>query len=352
MVAMNPDFSRRADENVKPPNPQFGWTDGTVTLDQAHYLEQVGRERLENDMPIVCRTRIVAAPLPEIEKQWKQFQKDKGRYEGSADWTLLDEFVIKKVLIWLPQIIGSCVMSNTFRGWVIRLMYQIGFLGMPQEYLGRNEFGSINYSFYGPYNYGAARKRANMRGGDGLYCEAMAESLVKDGVVACNTPKLLEILKKLGADREKDFPEPQNASVYRSFGNWNYIDDLRQYADFPLENCPSVKSVDELREHLKAGSPCFQCSGLAVKKVGTHKDGFAVHARNPSDSWSHNMCWHGVFYASDGKEYFVLSNESWGLGYVYNIPTEEVEDWFRRRNITVAAIGNIRGPQSAPPAIA
>lgn len=350
MAAMNPDFARRADDVLVPAidNP-FGWSEPGVDPQQAVMRERLGQERLEKDVPLMLRAQAAFDPIPGVVAAWNDFQKSKGRFPGSCDWSLLDEFVLKEVLIWLPQIIGSCVVSNTFRGWVTRLMYQITFLGMPMEYLGRNQFGPANYAFYGPWTYGAARKRANMRGGDGLYCEAMVESLLKDGVMSCSVPALIDLTKQLGVSGEKDYPEPQSASVYRAFGAWKYVEDLRKYADFSLEECPYVTSADQLKDMLTACKPVFHCSNLAIKKVGTHPDGFAIHGRDPANSWPHNMEFVGYFYASDGELFFVFSNESWGLNYIYNVPYKEVQDWFARRNVTAAAIGNIRGPVSAPP---
>lgn len=351
MVALNPDF-RSADDVFVPTNAMFGWTDGTVDLKDALDKEFRGADRLANDMPVVCRARAPIAAMPEIDKKWQAFQLSKGRHPGSCDWSLLDEFVLGKPLLWLPQIIGSCVVSNTFRGWVQRLMYQIVMLGMPFEFLGRNEFSNLNYAFYGPFTYGCARKRGNMRGGDGLYGDVMAESMIKDGVLSCNTPKLLNITKQLGVDGVNDYPEPQNARVYRAFGDWKYLDELREYADFKLDECPQIRSAEELHEALKGGKPVFNCSGLAIKKIGTHKDGFAIHGRDPGDSWAHNMEYLGYFIASDGAVFFRFSNESWGPEHIYNVPFDEVADWFRRRNVSAFAIGMINGPQSAPLAVA
>lgn len=348
MPSLNPDF-RGCDEVVVPKRVKFGWTDGTVNFEQAHLIEERGREQLYNEMPAACEFGEQYPVLDDVYQAWVAFQKSKGREEGSQDWTLLDEFLYQKVLIWLPQIIGSCVVSNSFRGWQIKLGYQIAFQGMPFEHLGRNEFGPNNYGFYGPWTYGAARKIAGMRGGDGLYCEALQKSFLKDGVLSCNTPALLEICKKLKVDKEKDFPEPQSASVYRSFGSWNYVEELRPYADYTLRECPTVKDVETLDKVLDYAGCTFFCSMIAVKKVGTHKDGFAIHARNSGDSWAHNMCFHGKFYASDKRKYYRFSNESWGAEHLYNVPEEEVATWFRTQRPSAASIGIINGPKSLPP---
>lgn len=349
MSQLDPNF-RGADEVVVPEGAQFGWTDGTLTEAEAVLREKYGQERIANDMPVACRASEPFPIDPAVAKAWNDFQKSKGRGEGSQDWSLLDEFVFKVVLLWLPQIIGSCVVSNTFRGYVIKWMYQIVFQGMAMEYLGRNEFGPKNLAFYGPWSYGMARRRVNLRGGDGLFCEGIQESLLKDGILPCNTPALLELLARLRANGDKDFPEPQSATVYRRFGNWEFLDELKPYADYTLEECPFVKSVDDLDKALETASSTFICSMIAIKKVGTHKDGFAIHARDTGDQWAHNMCFHGKFKTvSNNEPFFRFSNESWGPSHIYNVTYNEADDWFKRRNVTAASIGKIHGPKSAPP---
>lgn len=343
MVALNPDF-RSADEVIKPANPLFGWN-GT------HDDEQRSLDLLAADMPCFFNAPVTPKIHPSILANWNKFQEDKGRSPGSYDWTLLDEWIHGSPLYWLPQIIGSCVMSNTFRPWVARAMYQIGMLGLPEEYMGRNEFGTNNYSFYGPWSYGMARRRAKMRGGDGLYCAPMLESLMKDGVVMCNTPKLLTILQARGLAGERDFPEPQGndgAKLYRDFGNWKYLDELVPYANQRVLNGSICKSGDELFEALYRGETAFICSGLAIKKDTVHRDGFTIHTENTRDSWSHNTYGGGTMMASDNQEFLRHGNESWGPQHMYNIRRSEVSEWFRRGKVTVALIKSIEGIGSKP----
>jgi hypothetical protein len=350
MSNLNPDF-RSADTRVGPDLRLFGWAPG-ADLQSAVNREREGTERLLNDMPVAMKASADYDPLPDLLKQWNEFQKSKGRYAGSCDWSILDEFSLGTSLLWLPQKIGSCVVSNTLRGWVIRLMYQIVILGLPFEYLGRNEFGSTNYSFYAPYTYGSARRRGGMSGSDGLYADVMAESLIKDGVLSCNTPVLLDLLKQTGNNSNNDFPEPQNDSFYRQWGDWKYLDTVKQYADYALEECIPCTNAEQLMTNLKNCKTTFNCSMLAIAIAGTHKDGFTMHKRDPNNQWAHNMCFHGFFAASDGEIFFRFSNESWGPNYIYNIPFREVEDWFKNRNVTAYSMGMIRGPKSSPPTMA
>ena len=353
MSSLNPDF-RGADKVVKPDGVTCGWGDDGLHPAQATRIERTYGDALKADFPAAFRTRPAADPEPEMLAAWNEFQKSKGRGEGSADWSLLDEFVTGGPLLWLPQLIGSCVFSNTFRAVVLRMMYQAVILGRAEEYFGRNEFGPNNFAPYAPWSYGMARRRANMKRGDGLYCAPMKASMLKDGFLMCHTPALIKLLDRLGVGGEKDYPEPQGRDgmdVYRGFGSWSYLDDLAPYADNRLLECPDVTSADQLWDLLQAGKPAFVCSGEAIHKVGTHPDGFAIHARNPRDSWSHNMAFHGCWVASDGERFIRQSNESWGAKHIYNRRVSEVEDSFRRGRLTVAAIGEIQSPSSSPPMI-
>lgn len=349
-MIINPDF-RTIDEVTLPPNTQFGWTDGNYTASEAYLREMRGREKLENDLPVYCRVQADPEPNKEMMDRFSSFQESKGRGRDGKDWTLLDQFMWGKDLLWLPQIIGSCVTSNTFRPWTIRKNYQIGILGEGIEYLGRNEFGPQNMSFYGPFSYGMGRRRGNMRGGDGMWCELMQATLLKDGVLPCNTPKLIDLLTRLGVNRDKDYPEPQNERVYRAFGDGQYLDELKQYADYVLEECPMVKDVETLWDFAGVCKLPFVCSDIAIHKIGEHKDGFPIHADNPRDRWMHNMYCGGRWTASDGQRFFRWGNDSWGPQHMYNIPYERVDRWYKAKRLTSAAIGRIKGPVGVPPTL-
>lgn len=305
-------------------------------------------EKAAADNPVAYRQR-AAKDLPEpMAAKWREHQASKGYGDDSCDLTVIDELVLGRRFAFEDQFIGSCVVSNTFRQWARRAMYEIALRGDPEEYLGREEFGPKSIAFYAPFSYGCMRRRGGLRGGDGGFCAPMSETLMKDGVLPCSTPKLLEILKSLGSDSEKDFPEPRSNKTYRKFGDWKYLDDLLPYTDYRLLESVRLTSVESHLDNSRQGKPAFQCSSIAVKKVGTHKDGFAIHARDPRNSWAHNMGWAGHFTASDGERYYRLSNESWDDNLIYNIPENELAEWYRRRNVSTMTIGEIDLPDSAP----
>ena len=341
-----------ADEVVVPPHinlGNLGWAP-TEPVDQALAREKAGMERLAADMPVAFAACEATPLVPEIAKKWEEFQLSKGRHAGSCDMTLLEDFAFGRNFAWLPQGIGSCVISNTFRQWAKRVIFQVTLAGQSGEYLGREEFGPQSIAPYAPWSYGMARKRANMRGGDGLYCEPMGASLLKDGVLPCHSPKLLALLKSLGADSDKDFPEPQSNALYRAFGDWKYLDELSVDACCRLLDTDEVTSADQYLDFARAYKPAFQCSGIAIKKVGTHMDGFAIHAQDQGNSWAHNMGLAGFFVASDDEIFIRLSNESWGDEIVYNIPIDELSRWYSRKLTSTMTIGEI-GLQKSTPAV-
>jgi hypothetical protein len=340
--AYNPDW-RCADEVTVPDSWVPGWS-GTIEQEKRSFGD------LEDEHPYSMTFRADPEFNPQAWEQFDAFQYSKGRFPGSVDWSLLDLFIARKELAWMPQIIGSCVQSNTFPRVVQRWMIQVALMGEPQEYLGTSEFGMHNFAPYGPYTYGIARRKANMRGGDGLYCAPMAWALMQ-GFLSCATPKLQELCRNLGVDGDKDFPEPQSARVYRRFGNWEFLDTLQPYADFPCVEAPQINNIDQLLAAIRAGKPAFVCSNIAIKKVGTHKDGFPIHGKDPRNNWAHNMGFDGIWVASDGEEFLREPNTSWGVNNIYNIRLSEVADWFRRGWLSCAAVGRLLAPKSAPPLV-
>ena len=153
---LNPHF-KQADNPFVPQNLKdvCGWGVPGETEKTRLSKESKIEGSLERDMPVAVIERFGSQISDELRKRWNDFQKSKGRYEGSNDLTLLDQFALGEDLWWLAQIIGSCVISNTFRVWVLRMLWEIHLEGQPEEYLGTQEFGPDNLSFYGPYSYGA-----------------------------------------------------------------------------------------------------------------------------------------------------------------------------------------------------
>jgi hypothetical protein len=310
------------------------------------------------DMPIAYRSRAAKDWVSEAMKlKWEKFQLDKGRFAGSQDLTLIDEFVFGKSFTWLPQDIGSCVWSNTFRRFFERMCVEIALRGDAEEFIGTDEYGPESLA---PFcvSYGFARQRANMRSGDGLYCSPMQESLVKDGVVLCSTPKLIEMMNAAGAQDPRNYPEPRSAALYRKIGNWAWNEALKPYTSCRLLESPKITNIDQHNANVASLKPMFMCSMIAIRPVGTHADGFPIHARDTRTSWAHNMGWAGVRVASDGKRYHRLCNTSWLQGgtsdvekFIYNIEESILDGWYKSGKIDVGTIGEIDGIPSLPESI-
>jgi hypothetical protein len=250
--------------------------------------------------------------------------------------------------------VHNCVWSNTFRRWFERMCVEICLLGDPEEFIGKTELGPTSLA---PFcvSYGFARQRANMRGGDGLYCKPMAESLVKDGVVLCNTPKLKELMDKAGVSGEQNYPEVQPERLYRQIGDWAWNEALRPYTTCRLLEAPMVTTMDQANRNIDELKPMFVCSSVAIRKAGRHPDGFDIHTRDRGDIWAHNMGIAGRRVASDGERFVIWCNTSWlrrGTSnveaYIYNMKESEFDGLLRSGQLDVSTIGDIDGIKSLP----
>lgn len=309
-------------------------------------------DRAVEDYPIAYQARERSELMPAIAEKWQKFQSDRGRFPGSQDFTLLDEFVFGKSYTFRDQPIGSCVFSNSFRPWVAGALYQICLLGQPEEFTGKEHLGPNTIA---PFcvSYGFARQRANMRSGDGLYCKPMQESYLKDGIVLCSTPKVQELMRSAGATNDSDYPEPRSERLYRSIGNWSWNDELKPYTCCRMLDAPIPRNMDDFNRNIDAGRPMFQCSMIAVRRTGQHRDGFPIHGIDPFNSWAHNMGIMGRRVASDGNRYVIVCNTSWlrpggdPEAYIYNIPEADfARQWFPK--IDIGVIGDIDGISALP----
>lgn len=330
---------------------------GWVVPDAKTEVEMLDQEKrffaaAADAVPEMYSHREMKPIAPEILDRWNVYQESKGRFAGSNDFSLLDEFVFGKTLTFLPQDIGSCVWSNTFRRWIERMIVEIAFYGDAEEWTGLNEFGPNSIA---PFcvSYGFARELANMRGGDGLYCSPMQKSLVQDGVVLCNTPKLQELLASAGATSERDYPEVRSTSLYRQIGDWAWNKTLRPYAGCKLLESPKVTSYEQFLQNEDEFKPMFMCSSLAIKIAGQHPDGFTYHVRNTQDSWAHNMGLGGRRVTSKGDVFHRVDNTSWLSpsqpnrdAYVYWHEAKEIKSWISQGLIDVGTVGEIDGVQS------
>lgn len=310
------------------------------------YHSKVEQEIFAKESPKVFEQREAVAVPPELAKAWDLFQQSKGRAPGSNDLTMIVEFIFGTQFMWFPQDIGSCVYSNMYRPWVDRMCWEIALRGDPESYTGSGELGVQSIA---PHcvQYGFAREIAKMRSGDGLYKAPMIKSLTQ-GVVLCNTPKLKQLNEANGAGAIENYPEPRNAALYRKIGNWAWNAELQPYRTCKLLESVDVKTVDQHRLQESQSKPMIICSSLAYKKIGTHKDGFAIHGIDRGNRWDHNMDFSGFRVASDGDRFTRLTTRSWNQRnqsyetHCFNISDSELTKIYKE-DVDVASIGEIEG---------
>lgn len=326
----------------------MGWEIPTVNATVQEKIDHGKREtnKFAMENPVVYQQREAQEMLPAMKKKWDDFQVSKGRAPGSNDLSLIVEFVFGTPMPFYPQDGGTCVWSNTFRVWIERMCFEICLRGDPEAYIGSTQYGLTSIA---PHcvTYGMAREIAKMKGGWGLYKAPMIKAL-SEGVVLCSTPKVLELHKAAGSIKDDDYPEPRNLNLYHKIGDWAWNAALRPYLCCALKESVDVNNVDEHKMQEDQSKPMIQCSGIAIKKIGTHKDGFDIHGVDPRDSWGHCMGWSGFRLSSDGNRFRRLSNRSWTPkggnpeNYVYNIPPEEMAKIYKI-GVDTASIGEIDG---------
>jgi hypothetical protein len=112
-----------------------GWGDGTLTEAEMIRYEAEYHERAAADMPIAYRSRPTTnSVLPGVQRRWSEAMERKGMRADSMCLNTLEEITWGRKFAWLPQDIGSCVASNTFRVWVQRAIAQIAARGDGEEY--------------------------------------------------------------------------------------------------------------------------------------------------------------------------------------------------------------------------
>lgn len=251
---------------------------------------------------------------------------------GGMHLRYIEPIVFGAFLVYLRQLIGSCVASTAFRLGVIRMLWESFALGDAEEIFGTKLIGQNNIAPFAPYHYRAGRMLGGLNGGDGSFCSSQVEGLQKYGFLPCDTPGLVS----------DAYPEPQNTRTYREMGNSNSF--LNKFAPHGrkhlLNESEPVKSADDARtlitEHFK---PLAICSMWAFKPAQTHPtwklaDGtpVVIYQRDRSTSWGHSMSIVG-FVDVDGKEFVIVLN-SWGdrahrNGDWFAIPAEVFAAWVR-----------------------
>lgn len=328
---------------IKPDWDLMGWGE----------KDETDSARLENEQKVTdaaiarCPSQFVARAekkfQPEFHHKISQLMKRYSYEEGSTDLCLVDEIVYGQRVKYRQQKTGSCTISNAFRCWRRRADLEVVGYGQLEDGLGKKEWTPDTGAFYAPLSYGIAREIGGLRRGDGGFCGSTIESLM-GGVLDCNDPDLLTILKQLGSAENGDFPEPISNSTYRTFQNWTYNDRLKSNRIAPLIESERVTDVQRLAQLLGEWKPCLMCSMLAVK-FDKRVDGMATYTIDRSDRWAHAMCWCGRIKFG-GKAYLLLSNESWPNQPVYPIEISIVEEIFRIYRPEILSMGEIDLPDA------
>lgn len=323
---------------------EMGWGESSLTDNERLNKEVSSLHKAQDDAPIAWSPRLQREPNPETMKRLAEVHKEHGYPEGSLDMRMISVMVYGAVAMWLAQIIGSCVASGFIRAFSFRQLAELVILGQPEDALGKTVKGINTIAPYGPFSYGCGRRRGNMRRGDGSYCSIQMESGQKDGVLDCSTPQL----HRITGTRDNDLPEPQSSSLYRAFGSWKYLDDLKSYADYRILEAHEVDDADQSMKYLNDFKPHMICSNWGFKADYKHKDGFWVYKK--SGSWSHNMTIIGYIKDSKGN-YFIIVLNSWGDrahkdGEIFVIPIELYQRWLR--SASCIAMGDIDLPKPVP----
>ncbi len=225
--------------------------------------------------------------------------------------------------------VHNCVGSAGMRCTSRRMLWESFVLGDPEEIFGTKLPGRDSFAPFAPYHYRAGRKIGGLNSGDGSFCSAQIKGMKEWGLLPCSAPGL-----------ESDaFPEPQNTSTYRRYGNSDSF--LRQFApvakQFRLLESEKVSDADTLKvlvtEHFK---PVEICSMWAFTPDYTHsswklRDGQSVviYKRDRRTSWAHAMSIIAVV-EHRGKWFAIIEN-SWGNahknGTWFAVPMELMAQW-------------------------
>lgn len=232
------------------------------------------------------------------------------------------DVVFGKSMSWFAQIIGSCVGSGWMRCSGTRITWEVAVGGDPEEPIGTTRLGVTSLMPFAPFSYGMGRKLVGMRRGDGSYCATQVNADQTVGLLPCSTPALKQIV----GDRETDYPEPQNARLYRDFGSWQHLDDLKPYAGYRLLESVEVSTADQaVRSIVEEYKPQMICSNWAFKPSRKAKSGDRL-------IWVENQ-W-GDKAHRDGAGFYVAE--------------EEHDDWLKQASSQT--IGDRDLPESKLPA--
>lgn len=284
---------------------------------------------LSTDDPVLFSRNPIREPISQRTLDAVKAEQAKDGIDGGISLRHIEPVVFGDKLTWLKQLIGSCVGSAGMRCTTRRMLWESFVLGDPEEIFGTKLPGRGSIAPFAPYHYRAGRKIGGLNSGDGSFCSAQIKGMKQYGLLPCSTPGL-----------ESDaFPEPQNTSTYRRYGNSDSF--LRQFASvagkFKLLESERVSDADTLKmlvtEHFK---PVEICSMWAFTPDYTHPtwtleggQKVVIYKRDRRTSWAHAMSIIAVV-EHRGKWYAIVEN-SWGNahknGTWFAVPMELMAAW-------------------------
>ena len=321
------------DNSVSNPG-KMGWGVDSETIQNKHSYERMTFGRIAESLPqFVARKDPKQVVNKVIYDKLIDLTKANGAEDG-VDLRGIEFVTFGGWQNWLAQLIGSCVASGAMRVLTRRTMIETFVFGQFQELLGTQLDGVKSFAPFGPYHYRGGRRIAGINSGDGSYCSVQIEAFQKYGFLPCSTPGL----------SSDAFPEPQDESLYRKWGNssGNALMDAFKGIEkiFILNESEEVTDPDQFillcTEHLKGA---MICSDWAFRPDFQHDswklaDGSPVwiYKRDTATSWAHNMSVIGAVKYK-GQWYIIIEN-SWGKnahknGHYFVIPIEVFGKWLK-----------------------
>ena len=317
------------DNSVANPG-EMGWGEEIQSPATKFAEEQKNFQMIAESDPDFVTRRETMAENAGIVKSVKDLMLADGMVGGFCA-RYVEKVIFGKHFDWKAQLIGSCVASGGMRLMARRALIEVFMLNDPEDIFGTSIVGINNVAPFGPYSYRAGRRLANMNSGDGSYCSVHVKGANQFGILPCSTPGLVS----------DDFPEPQNTTLYRNWGNSNsYMDKFVETGKlYKLLETELVKDVDQTKIVLvEQKKPLMICSMWAFRPDYQHptwklSDGTPVwiYKRDTSTSWAHNMSVDGFITGPDNKEYVLIEN-SWGMnahknGPYFIIPVQLYASW-------------------------
>ncbi len=325
--------------------PQGWWIDEHQAGAPTIAAELAKLENMQTVAPSLMQSRPGKSQIAETVRKVMDLQAADGITAG-VDLRYLEKLAFGEFFDWKAQLIGSCVASGGMRAIASRTLAELLIHGQLEETHGDDITGRDNLATFAPYSYRAGRKIGGLNGGDGSFCGAHIDGLRRYGTLRCDTPSL-----------ESDtFPEPQNTSAYRRWGNSNSL--LEQFTTsgqkWKLLESTRLQSADDFKAAcVDQWKPAMICSMWAFVPDHRHdswqSDGDPVYIYRRRGQWAHNMTLCGAVEVAD--TWYAIVRNSWGSNAHsgrdwFPISFDLLDTWLRDRGTVSMTIGELDLPDS------